>query len=42
MEKKEKEKKQAGVELCQAQRCLVGLEIGLKENQFYQNQFHPN
>ena len=24
-------------ELCQAQRCLVWFEIGLKQNQFYQN-----
>ena len=31
-----KEKK-AGAELCQAQRCLVGFEIGFKQNQFFQN-----
>ena len=35
-------KKQAGVELCQAQRRLVGYEIRFKQNEFYQNEFHQN
>jgi len=35
-------KKQAGAELWQAQRCLDGYEIRLKQNLFYQNVFHQN
>ena len=33
-------KKQAGAELCQAQRCLVGYEIRFEQNYFYQNEFY--
>ena len=34
--------KQAGAELCQAQRCLSGYKLGWNKNTFFKNWFHKN